>query len=303
MADMAANQYTALRSAIDASINFSRPDARGGMVETRFVQRTPDRFIVYISSMLGCDKACRFCHLTQTGQTNSTCLSEDEMIEQAATVLGAVGSAGAQTVHFNFMARGEPMSNPAVNRSLFIRLAHLAAGHGLATRIKISSILPTDAWTDNPHDLHGKDCPPVDFYYSLYSTDDDWRRRWIPKAMRPFDAMTWLRKYQKATGQRVILHWALIDGENDSPAHARDAAALARMFGVTADFNLVRYNPANGKSREAEDVVLESFLKDMQSGISGRTRMIPRVGRDVAASCGMFLGGRRDGESDEHRAV
>lgn len=289
MADTTASKYTALRSKLDASINFSRPDDRGGMVETRFVQRRPDRFIVYISSMLGCDKACRFCHLTQTGQTNATCLTADEMVEQAMTVLSEVGNAGAQTVHFNFMARGEPMSNPAVNRALFMRLAALAAGYGLASRIKISSVLPTDTWTCDPSELYDAECPPVDFYYSLYSTDENWRRRWIPKAMKPFDAMAWLRKFQKVTGQRVILHWALIDSENESIENARSCAALARLFGIKAEFNLVRYNPANGKSREASEESIEAFLGEVQSGISGRTRTVARVGLDVAASCGMFL--------------
>lgn len=289
MEEIAATPFTALRSSLDSSINFSRPDPRGGMVETRFVQRTPERFIVYISSMLGCDKACRFCHLTQTGQTNATCLTEDEMVEQARTVLAEVGNAGASTVHFNFMARGEPMSNPSVNRCLFVRLAELAGTYGLACRIKISSILPGDTWTIDPADLHGEGCPPVDFYYSLYSTDADWRRRWIPRAMRPFDAMGWLRGFQKATGQRVILHWALIDGENDSVEDARSAAALAKLLGVNADFNLVRYNPANGKSREASVERIQSFLKEMEVGIHGRVRTIDRVGFDCKASCGMFL--------------
>ncbi|MNU30386.1 Dual-specificity RNA methyltransferase RlmN [compost metagenome] len=289
MEDIAATPFTALRSSLDSSINFSRPDPRGGMVETRFVQRTPERFIVYISSMLGCDKACRFCHLTQTGQTNATSLSEDEMVEQARTVLGEVGNAGAQTVHFNFMARGEPMSNPAVNRNLFIRLAELAASHGLASRIKISSILPDDVWTLDPKDLHADGCPPVDFYYSLYSTDADWRRRWIPKAMAPTDAMIWLRKFQKETGQRVILHWALIDGENDSVENAHTAAALAKSLGVQADFNLVRYNPANGKSREAPEERIKSFLEQVDADIDGRVKTVARVGFDVKASCGMFL--------------
>jgi adenine C2-methylase RlmN of 23S rRNA A2503 and tRNA A37 len=289
MEDIAASPFTALRSSLDSSINFSRKDPRGGLVETRFVQRVPERFIVYISSMLGCDKACRFCHLTQTGQTNATCLSEDEMIEQAKVVFAAVGNAGAKTVHFNFMARGEAASNPSVNRNLFIRLAGLASSYGLDSRIKISSILPDDVWTHDPKDLYGDDCPPVDFYYSLYSTSAEWRRRWIPKAMAPTDAMVWLRKFQKETGQRVILHWALIDGENDSVEDARSAAVLAKSVGIQAEFNLVRYNPANGKSREASDESIRAFLDEMQAGIGGRVKTIARVGFDCKASCGMFL--------------
>jgi adenine C2-methylase RlmN of 23S rRNA A2503 and tRNA A37 len=282
-------EFVALRSGVDASINFSRRDARGGMIETRFVRRLEERFIVYISSMLGCDKACRFCHLTQTGQTNSTLLSEDEMVEQAHTVLGASDFEGARTVHFNFMARGEPMTNPSVGRSLFKRLAALAADYGLKARIKVSTILPLDVWTTNPSDLWDSDCPPVDFYYSLYSVDDEWRRRWIPKAVHPKAALDWLVRYQSETGQRVVLHWALIDGENDDISQARAAADLANESGLRAGFNLVRYNPANEKSKEASDGRIDDYVESITGMIPGRTRRIPRVGPDVKAACGMFL--------------
>lgn len=281
--------FVALRSKLDASINFSRMDPRGGLVETRFVRRLEERFIVYISSMLGCDKACRFCHLTQTGQTNSTCLSEDEMVEQARTVLSNSDFSGAKTVHFNFMARGEPLSNPQVGRPLFERLDALAASYGLKSRIKVSSIMATDVWTTNPSGLWMPGCPPVDIYYSLYSLDADWRRRWIPKAMKPEDALDLLARYQSVTGQRVVLHWALIENENDDPLMAEEIARLANEAGLRAEFNLVRYNPANEKSREAAQERMDGYVESMRRSLSGRTKVVPRVGFDVAASCGMFL--------------
>lgn len=281
--------FHALKSKIDASVNYSRPDPRGGLVEARFVRRVEERFIVYISSMLGCDKACRFCHLTQTGQTNSTLLSEDEMMEQARTVISSSDFAGADTVHFNFMARGEPMSNPSVGRHLFMRLARLAAEYGLKSRIKVSTILPEDVWTTNPADLWEEGCPPVDLYYSLYSVDEQWRRRWIPKAVRPEAAMKWLARYQSETSQRVVLHWALIDGENDGIEHAMAAAALASAAGLRTEFNLVRYNPANEKSRETSEASIERYLESIGTVVPGRVRMIPRVGPDIMATCGTFL--------------
>lgn len=284
--------FVALRSKLDASINFSRMDPRGGMVETRFVRRLEERFIVYISSMLGCDKACRFCHLTQTGQTNSTCLSEDEMVEQARTVLSRSDFSGAKTVHFNFMARGEPLSNPHVGRPLFERLDALAASYGLTSRIKVSSIMPSDVWTTNPSGLWMPGCPPVDIYYSLYSLDADWRRRWIPKAMKPEDALDLLARYQSVTGQRVVLHWALIEDENDDPLMAEEIARLANEAGLRSEFNLVRYNPANEKSRESSQTRIDDYLESMTHSLPGRSKTVPRVGFDVAASCGMFLGGK-----------
>lgn len=288
---MQTDVYRKLRSGIDASINFSKPHADGGMVETRFVQRVPERFIVYVSSMTGCDKACRFCHLTQTGQATATLLSREEMLGQAETVLGEVGAAGANLVHFNFMARGEPMSNPAVDRQLFSMLESAAAKRGLECRVKISSIFPLDFHAADTSVLFGPGCPPVDFYYSLYSLDPQWRRRWMPKAADPAEAFAWLARWQRETGCRVILHWALIDGGNDSDGQASAAAAMAKDHGLRFDFNLVRYNPANGKSSEASPDRIESYVKRMREriGQTGRVKVIPRVGFDVAASCGMFL--------------
>lgn len=286
-----AQGFSRLGSRIDASVNFFRSHPDGGMEEARFVQRVPERFIVYVSSMTGCDKACRFCHLTQTGQTMSTLLPREAILGQAVTVLNSVTALSARTVHFNFMARGEPMSNPAVDARLFASLSAAADELGLASRIKLSSIYPLDFRARDPAVLT-RGCPsPVDFYYSLYSLDPDWRRRWIPKADAPEKAFAWLARFQGETGNRVILHWALIEGENDGDGHAEAAAEMARRHGLRFDFNLVRYNPANGKSREAAPERIESFVRRMRANIGdlGRVKVIPRVGMDVAASCGMFL--------------
>lgn len=282
--------FIKLESKLDQSINFFRPYPDGGKIETRFVQRRSDRFIVYISSMSGCDKACRFCHLTQKGETMASLLSEGEMLQQAIQVLSEADHGVASTVHFNFMARGEPLSNPAVNASLFRKLGELASRYGLKTRIKVSSILPRDI---HAQPLFEAGCPPVDLYYSLYSLDQAWRRRWIPKAMPTEDAFVWLRQFQQVTGNRVILHWALIENENDDLAAGEAALAYCKEMGVNADFNLVRYNPANGKSVETSETRIGEYLEMTKRALpeGRRAQMVSRVGYDVAASCGMFLTG------------
>jgi adenine C2-methylase RlmN of 23S rRNA A2503 and tRNA A37 len=297
--------FTRLDSALDKSVNFfvSTPD--GGKIETRFVQRYSDRFIVYISSMTGCDKACRFCHLTQNGETMATLLTREQMVAQADQVLKESDFQGATLVHFNFMARGEPLSNPAVDATLFKQLKVLAHERGLDCRIKVSTILPLDVITEDGRNLWDEDTPPVDLYYSLYSVDASWRKRWIPKAKAPDEALAWLRRYQQTSGNRVILHWALIDGENDDLKNAGAAFDRATAANLNFDFNLVRYNPANDKSRESSEINIENFMKIAESAVSEgqRARMVNRVGFDVAASCGMFLVGKSQTLSGETRAI
>ncbi|MBY3432797.1 hypothetical protein HFN89_01225 [Rhizobium laguerreae] len=288
--DESIRDFATIRSAVDQSVNFSRRTADGGMVETRFVRRIPSRFIVYISSMTGCDKACRFCHLTQTGQTMARILTVDEMVAQAETVLAASTFSVGETVHFNFMARGEPMSNPAVGPELFSRLRDLALSLGLKPRVKLSTIMPTD-FVSPEWDTFVPDGVPVDMYYSLYRIDSDWRRRWIPKAMSVSEALDHLVAFQASTKQRVILHWALIAGENDAIADADEIGRAATDSGLEFDFNLVRYNAANGKSSEAPRDRIDAYLTAMSRFVvaPNRVKEIPRVGFDVAASCGMFL--------------
>ena len=286
--------FSRLDSALDKSVNFFIDTPDGGKIETRFVQRYEDRFIVYISSMTGCDKACRFCHLTQNGETMATLLTREQMLAQAEQVLRESNFTGAKLVHFNFMARGEPLSNPAVDATLFKGLQALAHDRGLSCRIKLSTILPLDTLTDDGRNLWDEDTPPVDLYYSLYSVDADWRKRWIPKARKPAEALAWLNRYQQASTNRVILHWALIEGENDGDGGAREAFDMATASGLKFDFNLVRYNPANSKSRETPEVQIEKFMRLAQDSVADgqRARMVNRVGFDVAASCGMFLVGQ-----------
>src|SRR6185312_14405072 len=104
--------FTEHRSAQDASVNWDRP-ADVGRLEARYVRRCPDYFVVYLSSQTGCAQGCRMCHLTATRQTRLRDVTFGEMIDQAKTVLDHYRreAAPARCVHFNFMARGEPLAN------------------------------------------------------------------------------------------------------------------------------------------------------------------------------------------------
>ena len=104
--------FTAHKSAQDASVNWDRP-ADVGRLEARYVRRCADYFVVYLSSQTGCAQGCRMCHLTATGQTRLRDVTFGEMLEQARTVLDHYRREAppARTVHFNFMARGEPLAN------------------------------------------------------------------------------------------------------------------------------------------------------------------------------------------------
>ena len=136
--------WDVLESQEDDSVNFVAATNDGGNIETRFVQREPDHFIIYLSSHTGCNKSCRMCHLTATGQTTMTDVTPEQYIEQARRVfdywetmdpiamairyyrlnspypLSAFDIPTREDndhVHFNFMARGEPLANKYMLRT------------------------------------------------------------------------------------------------------------------------------------------------------------------------------------------
>lgn len=278
----------------DKSVNFIREAADGGMLEARFVRRTDDYFIIYVSSHTGCRHACRFCHLTQTGQTMFTPATVQELTEQVALVMNyyETSEPKAQRVHINFMARGDALSSDVIWHEFdeFASFASAAARrNGLDIRFNISTIFPLDS---ADKDLcRAFESWPVFFYWSLYSLEEKFRKRWLPRAQAPEIAAQRLREYQERTGREVVFHWAFIEGQNDQDASVSTVRDWIAASGLEGRFNLVRYNPHNpATGQEPNEARLEELFEKMVPVMRRPgSRIVPRVGFDVAASCGMFL--------------
>lgn len=284
------------KSELDASVNFvtSHNDGRPGFLEARYVRREQEYFIVYVSSQSGCNKACRFCHLTQTGQTQFENASISEIIEQAQKVLEYYDELDdpARIVHYNFMARGEVLANPNVIKEmpkLLQSLTHEATSRQLIPRVKFSTIMPREVQSLNFAQLFAGYTPDV--YYSLYSTDPKFRKRWMPKAIPYEEALAMLKTYQDETNKIVKLHWAYIEGENDSEEETLKICEAVNDAGLRVNVNIVRYNPYSDKQgREPTIEVIERNARILGAELPGsKIRIVGRVGFDVKASCGMFV--------------
>lgn len=288
------SEFTAHVSEQDASINWDRA-VDIGRLETRYVRRCPDYFVVYLSSQTGCVQACRMCHLTASGQTHIRDATFAEIIDQAATVLDYYGSAAppARIVHFNFMARGEPLANHALVADadgLLGELSRRAVAVGLRPRHLISTIYPRGL--DRPLDDVFVTHHP-DIYYSIYSMSPRFRRRWLPKALPAEIALDRLTHWQRSAQKIVSLHYAYIAGENDSEVDVHQICDAVEERGLRVNINIVRYNSPNELrcGVEPDESIIQRNAAIYRSRFpQSRVTVIPRVGFDVAASCGMFLG-------------
>lgn len=284
-----------LKSNEDASVNFIKETSDNGFFEARFVQREPHYFIVYLSSHTGCNKSCRFCHLTATKQTMMTAATLEDYLEQADQVLDYYASRNKerteQIVNFNFMARGEPLANPVVlynSKELFDKLGAKAESLGLKAQFMISSIIPEDFNVDLA-DIFSDE--RANLYYSLYSTQEKFRKRWLPKAKDCQTALDMIADFQIKTGREIALHWAFIAEQNDSIEELNKTMEDVKSRGIKAKFNLVRYNPHSDRyGYEPEDQHIIQLFNIVQSYLPNpKSRIVPRVGHDVKASCGMFV--------------
>lgn len=286
--------YTGYPSRQDASVNWDRP-ADVGRIEARYVRRCPDYFVVYLSSQTGCVQGCRMCHLTATGQTRLRDVTGAEFLQQADTVLEHYRTKAppAGSVHFNFMARGEPLANSYLLEhadELLGELAQRAVDLGVRPRYLVSTIFPKELGDRLLEDVFIRYHPEI--YYSVYSVRESFRRRWLPKALPVDAALDRLVSWQRNTYKICKIHYAFIAGENDSEADVHAICDALESRRLMVHVNIVRYNPLDPRRHgvESPEDIIQRNAKIYQARLPyARVRIIPRVGFDVAASCGMFF--------------
>lgn len=287
-----------LSSQEDNSVNFIiKKDNQ--ILETRYVRRVDDYFIIYVSSHTGCKLACRFCHLTATGQTSFQHASFDDYKNQANIIMDYYNTLNkpAKQVHFNFMARGEPLANDIILNdgiSVINYYYELAKKNNLIGSSRLSTIMPKTINKPLINIIGKKHVIP---YYSLYGINEKFRKRWIPNALPVSDALDIFKDWQDKSKQHIVIHGAFIKDENDSIDDMEKLCDLLIDKQIYAKMNVVRYNPfdtskhGEESSEERINILLDIFKERLQKNnlLARNSRIVPRVGFDVKASCGMFI--------------
>jgi adenine C2-methylase RlmN of 23S rRNA A2503 and tRNA A37 len=280
-------------SQIDQSVNFVEKQLVG-FLESRFVRKCDEYFIAYLSSQTGCNRGCTFCHLTTTQQTSFNDSSHNDFIAQAIQVFKYYRSQNqpAKYMHYNFMARGEPLSNKILLESgdeLLLRLGQVAKDEGLPAKFNISTIMPSNL-KKSLTEIFNYITPTI--YYSLYSINYEWRKKWMPSAMPYDEALLMLKDYQDFSKKIIKIHFPFIADQNDSIEDVTNICDAIDNIGLICDFNLVRYNPASSSQglESSKEVIQRNIdILSQRFKFNTKVQIIPRVGFDVKASCGMFV--------------
>jgi 23S rRNA (adenine2503-C2)-methyltransferase len=191
------------------------------------------------------------------------------------------------------MARGEPLANRALLSDadgLLGDLARRAVALGLRPRYLVSTIFPRELGGRLLEDTFLVHHPEI--YYSSYSVRESFRRRWLPKALPAEEALDRLASWQRSTYKVCKIHYAFIAGENDSETDVHAICDALESRRLMVHVNIVRYNPHDRRRHGVEppEEVIRRNAMIYQSRLPyARVRVIPRVGYDVHASCGMFF--------------
>ena len=254
-------------------------------VETVYIPET-NRGTLCISSQAGCTMDCKFCSTGRQGFNRN--LTSAEIIGQlwhANRVLGADADGERVISNVVMMGMGEPLLNldnviPALNLMLDDH------AYGLSRRrvtVSTSGIVPM---IDRLRD----ECP-VALAVSLHAPNDELRDRIMPinRKYPLAELLAACRRYlEHAPRDFITFEYVMLDGVNDSVAHARELIAL--LADVPSKINLIPFNPFPdaGFGRSPRDVIQRFSNLLNEAGIVTTTRKTR--GDDIDAACGQLAG-------------
>ncbi|WP_162061886.1 23S rRNA (adenine(2503)-C(2))-methyltransferase RlmN [Undibacterium sp. KW1] len=268
---------------------------QGNAVETVFIPEE-NRGTLCISTQAGCAVNCRFCSTGKQGFNRN--LSVGEIIGQLwmaefelrKTKGIAPGPKGErQITNVVMMGMGEPLLNfePTVTA---LRLMLDDNAYGLSRRrvtLSTSGVVPMI-------DKLSQECP-VALAVSLHASNDTLRDSLIPlNKKHPLkELMAACKRYLEfAPRDFVTFEYCMLDGVNDTDAHARELIELVRD--VPCKFNLIPFNPfpESGLKRSANPRIKAFAQILLDAGLVTTTRKTR--GDDIDAACGQLAGEVQD---------
>lgn len=306
--------FNAYPSKLDSSINYVCDLGEDGIIECRYVKRPEkNHHNIYLSAQTYCAQGCLFCHLTATKQIKGREITTEEIADQAEMAIQMMYFAKAKDgyvrpfddeIHFLFMARGDVLASTIPERWKEVCEAIdervIKCGFDPEKVIfKISTIFPehyvknyglelAPCFMNNIKQRHW----PI-FYYSLYNTDTKWLNHWMPNAEYPSYVLDTLKSWQNITGMKVGIHFAPLSNGFEYLHALNSIIKSVKDSKLEPFWNLVYFNPPNKFTNQLYHGNQNNMLEFCKNKIltafpKAQVKIQPRVGQDVAASCGMF---------------
>jgi 23S rRNA (adenine2503-C2)-methyltransferase len=256
----------------------------GNHIETVFIPEQ-GRGTLCVSSQVGCALACTFCSTAQQGFNRN--LSTAEIIGQLWAANQALGyePQGERIIsNVVMMGMGEPLLNfDNVVRAMDIMMDDF--GYGLSKRrvtLSTSGVVPAIDRLRAVSD--------VSLALSLHAPNDALRDELVPLNRKyPIkEVLDACRRYVGKDRRRITVEYVMLDGVNDSLAHANELVRLLKD--VPAKVNLIPFNPFpqtqyRCSSKQVIDRFRDVLMRNNLMTVTRKTR-----GDDIDAACGQLVG-------------
>ncbi|MFM7632457.1 MAG: 23S rRNA (adenine(2503)-C(2))-methyltransferase RlmN [Betaproteobacteria bacterium] len=267
----------------------------GNAVETVFIPED-NRGTLCVSTQAGCAVNCRFCSTGKQGFSRNLTVAEiiGQLWMAERTLRREQGIAAGpkgerQITNVVMMGMGEPLLNyePTV-AALKLMLDDNA--YGLSRRrvtVSTSGVVPV-------MDKLSADCA-VALAVSLHASNDALRDDLVPLNRKyPLsDLLSACKRYLEfAPRDFITFEYCMLDGVNDTDAHARELLAL--VSDISCKFNLIPFNPFPSSGlRRSGNARIKAFAHILMEG--GVVTTIRKTrGDDIDAACGQLAGDVQD---------
>ena len=258
-------------------------------IETVFIPEE-DRGTLCVSSQVGCTLNCSFCSTGHQGFNRS--LTVAEIIAQllvANRALGRDPKGDRIITNVVLMGMGEPLLN-FDNVLPAMRLMLDDYAYGLSRRrvtLSTAGVVPM-------LERLREECP-VSLAVSLHAPNDALRDQLVPLNRKyPIrELLEACRRYcADSPRSRVTFEYVMLDGVNDSVAHAHELVELLQT--VPSKVNLIPFNPfPQTQYRRSSKEVIDRFREVLiAAGLTTITRKTR--GDDIDAACGQLAGRVQD---------
>ena len=235
-------------------------------------------YSVCVTTQVGCNMGCQFCASGMKKKLRN--LDAHEIVLQVLTVSRL---ADVRVSHVVVMGIGEPFDNYD-NVIKFLKIINNPLGLEIGARhITVSTCgLVEKIYEYAEFDLQ------VNLAISLHAPNNESRNQIMPinKAYPIEELLKAIKYYIEKTNRRVTIEYILLQGLNDTKAHANELCDL--LHGLNVYVNLIPYNEVIEKpykrSKKEDMVAFFDILKKRRINVQLRREQ----GGDIDAACGQL---------------
>lgn len=281
-----------LTSAYDGSVKFLIGLSDGNNVEAVLMPEN-SRVTLCLSSQVGCQRRCAFCHTGRMGLTRNLTAAEiigqfevaSRWIKENPQWLPA-NTEATRITNLVFMGMGEPLDNlSAVMRA--IKIFSDPLGINISVRkIAVSTVGRLEQLKQLIHEI-----PDISLAFSLHGTTHGERNRLVPanRESSYVELLEFFKEYFRGLRNKrafLLVQYILIRDVNDTTEHAGRLVEILKD--VPVKVNLIPFNevaplkfsgPSPDKMQAFRDVLHKAGLRSM---------IRYSKGQDIAGACGQL---------------